>query len=93
MITFPGIPVLTFLGNHTRHNQEAVVDSMKALLKHHETVEPVKAPMKYLEAAMQMKNGSYNARDHDRESQKFNEPVTRGEMKTITEIFGKAGVT
>ena len=91
MLKFPRLAIMTFLGNHTRDNQEAVVHSLKQLLKAAEAGQ-VENPMAYLEATMKIENGKHNARDHDRESQEHKRPIGKTGMATIGEIFRKAGV-
>ena len=92
MLTFPELPIMTFLGNNTRNNQDAVVRCMQSLLDNHSDERPIEKPMAYLDAAMRIENGKHNARDHDRESQEHKRPIGKTGMETIGEIFRKAGV-
>jgi hypothetical protein len=77
--------VMLWIENHFgRSHPDAVLHCLRSLLKN---IDGVKTPKQYLDAAMKIEHGKYNARDHERASEKWKEPGMVGLHDLISQAM------
>lgn len=79
--------VMRFIEQHYgRSHPDAIMHCLNSLHKQLEAGEEIKVPFQYLEAAMKIENGKYNARDHERAAEEYKKPG----MMTLADIMSGA---
>lgn len=84
----PRLPIDTWYGKNRKAHPKAILHVLKSLLKNGDNAE---YPYSYLQKALDVENGKYNASDFDREQVVLKKPIP-GEMQRLGQIMAQVGV-